>query len=463
MSLLERANAGAGGPDKFTAMLRAMPIDEAEALAFSWGFLGRPSQLPPPGDWRTWLILAGRGFGKTRTGAEGTRAAVEQGTARRIALIAPTAADARDVMVEGESGLLAISPPSSRPLYEPSKRRLTWPTGAVATLYSGDEPERLRGPQHDFFWADELAAYFDPEAVWTQLQMGLRLGQAPRGIVTTTPRPIPLLRRLMADPSVRTTRGSTHDNKRNLPAAFLDAITQQYGGTRIGRQEIDAEMLDDAPGALWHLADIDALRVKAAPELRRVCVGVDPAVSSNKKSNETGIVVAGVGDCACRGKVESHAFVLGDSSGIYTPAGWAQAVRSAYHRHRADRIVAEVNQGGAMVEATLRAYGGDSLPITTVHASRGKVTRAEPIAALCEQGKVHHVGHHSKLEDQMTQWSPTEDATSPDRVDALVWALTSLMLEEAPIEFHGFGQPILPRRGGSTSARPTRQRGFYSK
>jgi phage terminase large subunit-like protein len=448
VSMLEQVIAEAGGPDAFAAVLQELPPEEIDRLLHDWPLIARPAQLPPPGPWRTWLILAGRGFGKTLTGSEFVRAEVEAGRAGRIALIAPTAADARDVLVEGPSGILAVSPPWARPLYEPSKRRLTWPNGAIATLYSADEPERLRGPQQDLAWADELAAYFNPSELWTQLQLGLRLGSDPRALVTTTPRPIPVLRRLLADPSVVVTRGRTRDNARNLPASFLEEISRQYGGTRIGRQELDAEMLEDNPHALWKLSDIEAARVARAPELRRVCIGVDPAVSSNERSNETGIIAAGVGDCSCKGKPELHAFVLADYSGIHTPKGWADAVCKAYDRHQADRVVAEVNQGGALVEANLRANGVGNLPLKTVHASKGKAIRAEPVAALYEQGKVHHVGAGlGRLEDQQVQWSPLDDATSPDRVDALVWVLTELMLGLAPAPiFELPTQPILPRR-----------------
>jgi phage terminase large subunit-like protein len=459
-SLLEEAIAEAGGAESFAELLGKLGGDEQRRIAFDWKLFGRPSQLAPAGDWLTWLCLAGRGWGKSRVGSEFVRGEVEAGRARRVALVAPTAADARDVMVEGESGLLAISPPWFRPLYEPSKRRLTWPNGAMATLFSADEPERLRGPQHDLAWLDELAAYYSADEVLIQARLGLRLGQRPRVCITTTPRPIPILRKLMADPSVHVTRGRTVDNVANLAPGFIDAITKQYGGTRIGRQELDAEMLDDNPGALWRLAEIDAARVKQAPELKRIAVGVDPAVSHHAGSDETGIIAAGIGDCPCRGKPERHAFVLADASGVYTPAGWARAVQAVYHHHRADRVIAEVNQGGALVEANLRANGAESLPLKTVHASKGKATRAEPIAALYEQGKVHHVGSFSRLEDQMTQWNPLEDASSPDRVDALVWVLTELMIgAEVPV-YTSPPHPILPRRSASGGLFTGRRRGI---
>lgn len=446
-SLLELAIEEAGGPDAFAAMLETLPLDEQLRLSYEWPYLARPSQLAPAGDWRTWLILAGRGFGKTRTGAEFIRAEVEAGRAGMIALVAPTAAAGRDIIVEGESGIIRTAPPWNRPEYEPSKRRVTWPSnGATATLFSADEPDRMRGHQADLAWFDELAAYFSPSDAWTQLQLGLRLGTNPRSIVTTTPRPIPLLRQLINDRSVVVTRGRTRDNQRNLAPGFVDTITATFGGTRIGRQELDGELLEDAPGALWRLADIDGGRVKMAPQLDRVVIGVDPAVSTKSTSNLTGIVAAGTGMCTCRGEPARHAFVLADYSGVFSPAEWAREVRDAYGRHRADRVVAEANQGGDLVAANLQANGSGLLPVKLVHATRGKAIRAEPVAALYEQGgKVHHVGTHVRLEDELCQWSPLE-SESPDRLDALVWTLTELMLEDAPVEYWRPSEPVMPTR-----------------
>lgn len=388
-----------------------------------WGLWARDSQLPPEGDWRVWLLLAGRGFGKTRSGAEFVRAQVAARKARHVALVAPTAADARDVMVEGESGLLAISPRRERPRYEPSKRRLTWPNGAVATTYSADEPERLRGPQHDFAWCDELAAWRYPEA-WDMLMFGLRLGADPRVVATTTPRPTRLIKTLIADPKVTVTRGSTYENKDNLAPAFLDAIVRRYEGTRLGRQELDAELLEDAPGALWSRAAIEAARVTGVPALSRVVVAIDPAAGSGEHSDETGIVVAGR-------DAGGHGYVLADLSGRYAPTEWAKAAIAAHRAHDADRIVAEVNNGGEMVEATLRMID-PAVPFRAVRASRGKVARAEPVAALYEQGRVHHQGAFPRLEDQMCGFVHDFDRAtagySPDRVDALVWALSDLLV-----------------------------------
>jgi predicted phage terminase large subunit-like protein len=369
--------------------------------------------------------MAGRGFGKTRTGAEFIREEVTAGRMKRIALVAPTAADARDVMVEGESGLLAVCDRYGfRPLYEPSKRRLTWSNGAKAWTYSADEPDRLRGPQHDGAWSDEIAAWQYPES-WDMLQFGLRLGINPRQIATTTPRPVPVVKDLLAQQesgTVVVTSGSSYENAENLAPAFVDQIIRRYEGTRLGRQEINAELLTDVPGALWTLALLDEHRLREAPVLQRIVIGVDPAASDGEGSAETGIVVAGKGS-------DGHGYVLEDVTLAGSPNEWARAVVAAYQRHKADRVVAEINNGGAMVEHTLRTVDR-KLPITVVHASRGKITRAEPVAALYEQGKVHHVGAHIALEDQMTTYDGSGE--SPDRMDALVWALTDLLLGPRP-------------------------------
>lgn len=398
-------------------LLERLTDREAEEALYDWHLWARPNQLPPDGDWTTWLLLAGRGFGKTRTGAEFVRTEVEAGRAGRVALVAPTAADARDVMVEGESGILAISPPWNRPKYEPSKRRVTWDNGAIATLYSADEPERLRGPQHDLAWPDELAAWRYPET-WDMLMFGLRLGQRPRVVVTTTPKPTRLIRELIANPHTAITRGSTYDNRANLAPAFLNSIVRKYEGTRLGRQELYAEMLDDTPGALWTRAMLEAARFDGTPDLRRVVVAIDPAVTSGDDSDETGIIVAGHG-------VDGMFYVLADRTCRLSPDGWARRAIIALDDFSADRIVAEVNNGGDLVEATIRTVRRD-VAYTKVHASRGKRVRAEPIAALYEQGKVKHARGLNALEDQMTTFVPDGGDGSPDRVDALVWAITEL-------------------------------------
>lgn len=333
-------------------------------------------------------------------------------------MVAETAADARDVLVEGESGILAISPPWNRPKYEPSKRRLTWPSGAIATTYSGDDPDQLRGPQHDSALVDELAKYRYPEDVWDNLQFGLRLGEQPQVVVTTTPRAIPIIKQLLADPGAVITRGSLYENVHNLAPVFLQRVRDRYEGTRLGRQEIGGEVLTDNPGALWKRQEmIEVHRVVKVPKLIRIVVGVDPPASST--GAEAGIVVAGRGS-------DNHLYVLEDCSLHGSPEQWGQAAVAAYHKWSADRIVGEVNNGGDMVGSTIRVVD-KNVSYKAVRATRGKATRAEPISAIYEQGRGHHVGAFALLEDQMCHWDPSV-AESPDRLDALVWAGTELML-----------------------------------
>ena len=354
--------------------------------------------------------------------SETLRAWATSGRYQRIALVARTAADVRDVLVEGQSGILAVSPDDERPTWEPSRRRLTWRSGAIATTYSAEEPDQLRGPQHDAALADEVAAWSRPDA-WDQLQMGLRLGTDPRVVVATTPRPTPLIRSLLAAPGTVVTRGATRDNVANLAPGVVADLERRYAGTRLGRQELDGEILDDSAGALWRWQWIDAARVARAPDLRRVVVAIDPAASSHDDSDETGIVVAGVGH-------DGRAYVLADASGRYRPEEWARTALALYREHKADCIVAEANNGGEMVAATLRVHDRGA-NVRTVHATRGKATRAEPVAALYEQGRASHVGALARLEDQLTTWDPATSRTSPDRLDALVWALTEVMLTDA--------------------------------
>jgi phage terminase large subunit-like protein len=426
-------------PDQLAAALADLSHEEALALEYDWGFWGRPNQIAPEGDWTFWMLLAGRGFGKTRCGAEWVRR--EKDVAGRIALVAPTAADARDVMIEGPAGLLASSPPWDRPIYEPSNRRVVWDNGAVATTFSAEEPERLRGPQHHAFWADELGAWKYAEATWDMLMFGFRLGDCPRGVITTTPRPIQVVRDLLKNPACIVTRGSTYDNKVNLAKAFYATVVGKYEGTRLGRQELQAELLDDVPGALWQRGVLDGERAKAIEGdrytvafqgrpvgLKRVVVAVDPATTSGEKSDETGIVAAAVG-------TDGRGYVLEDATCRDTPDGWARKAVEVFDRWRADRIVAEKNQGGDMVENTLRTVA-PRVPYTGIHATRGKVLRAEPVSALYEQKRVSHVGHFPALEDQMCEFTadfdPRAAGYSPDRVDALVHALTELMVEAQP-------------------------------
>jgi len=394
--------------------------DEAYVeLLHDWEFWARTNQKLPPGRWTTWLILAGRGYGKTRTGAEVVREWVK--TNRFVNLIGPTADDARDIMIEGESGILAICPKHERPKYQPSKRRLVWPNGATSLIFTADEPERLRGKQHCKFWGDEVAAWRYAES-WDQARLGLRLGDNPQAVVTTTPKPTKLVKELMADPSTHVTRGTTYENRDNLAPAFLSEVITKYEGTRLGRQELNAEVLEDNPNALWTRANIDEHRIASdkLPALTRIVVPIDPAVTSNEDSDETGIVPVGRD-----AQHPPHFYVLDDLSLIATPAGWARRAITAYHDLKADRIVGEVNNGGDMVESTLRNVD-ENISYIAVHASRAKITRAEPIAALYEQGRVHHVGSYPKLEDQMCEWDPTLGELSPDRMDSLVWGITEL-------------------------------------
>ncbi len=408
-------------PEQLTELVGELSPEQQREVLYDWRLWRRPKQSTPDGNWRTWLILAGRGFGKTRTGAEFVREQVNNGTAKHIALVGATAADVRDVMIEGESGLLTVFPPHQRPQYEPSKRRVTFHNGSQASAYSADEPDRLRGPNHDLAWADELAAWRYSEA-WDQLTLGLRIGTHPRSVVTTTPRPVDVIRRLMRtdDGSVHLTRGSTYENVKNLAPAFVDEILKRYEGTTLGRQELHAEVLDDLEGALWQRSKLDELRVVKHIEMKRIVVAVDPAISNRAESAETGIIVAGIG-------LDNQGYVLDDLSMKGSPAEWAQAVVLAYHKYKADRIVLEANQGGDMVRHTIATVERNA-PIKLVHASRGKRTRAEPVAALYEQGRVHHVGFYPQLEDQLCGWVP-DYGDSPDRLDALVWALTELMVD----------------------------------
>jgi len=418
------------------AILAGLTDSEADELLHDWPLWARPSQLAPPGDWTHWLYVAGRGAGKTRSGAEWVRGKVKSGCGR-IALIAPTAGDARDVMVEGESGLLACcwkgdkdasGNAMGRPLYEPSKRRVTWENGAQAALFSAEEPERLRGPQHDAAWTDELAAWSRMQETWDMGMFGLRLGQHPQVMVTTTPKPSPLLRNLMKDARSVVTTGSTFDNAANLATPFLDAIRDRYEGTRLGRQELFAEILDDLPGALWQRSGFDEHRRAAAPDMQRIVVAVDPSGTAGKSDDgdSIGIVIAGKG-------VDGRGYVLADRSCKLSPDGWGKRAVAAYHEFGADRIVAERNYGGAMVEHVIRTVDRQA-SYREVTATRGKVVRAEPVAALYEQGRVSHLHGLDDLEDQLCLIGPDGYAGegSPDRADALVWALTDLMLRDEP-------------------------------
>lgn len=420
-------------------ILKGLDAKELQALQYDWNFWGRPEQLEPEelrGNKKVWLILAGRGFGKTRTGAEWVRHKIETGQWGRVACVAPTASDIRDVMVEGESGLLSVAHPDFQPEWQPSKNKLTYPNGAVVLCYPATEPDRLRGPQFHGAWCDELAAWEhleDPFNAWTQLQMTLRLGKAPKICATTTPRPIRLIRMLVEDPLTVVTKGSTYDNAANLAPDFIHAIETQYGNTRVGRQEIYADILDDAPGALWSRDIIERQRWKPdmgrRPHLVRIVMGIDPAISNSEDSDETGIVIVGR-------DANDQGHVLADVSIAGSPDEWGQAAVRAYRDFSVDRIVGEVNQGGDMVEHVIKTID-NNLPFKAVRATRGKLKRAEPVSALYEQGRVWHHGQFPLLEDQMSRFTPDgEFDASPDRADALIWALTDCMLlKRDPVPF----------------------------
>lgn len=338
----------------------------------------------------------------------------------RGAMVAATAADVRDVLIEGESGVMNISPAYFRPLYEPSKRRLTWPNGSTATLFSAEEPDRLRGPQHHWAVCDELAAWTRPDT-WDMLMFGLRLGDSPRLAVATTPRPIPIIKQLVSDPTTHVTRGSTYENRDNLAPAFFQQVVGKYEGTRLGRQELNAEILEDVPGALWTRAMIEAGRVTRHPDLTRVVVGVDPAASTG----ETGIIVAGI-------DASGHGYILDDLSTAGSPETWGRQVVTGYYKHKADRAAVEANNGGDMVISTIKVVD-PRVATKKLWASRGKYTRAEPVAALYEQGRVHHVGVFTALEDEYCNWVSGE-SDSPNHLDAAVWALTELMLNTIEVQ-----------------------------
>jgi phage terminase large subunit-like protein len=430
--------------ERFVAALSA---EEAEFLQHDWQLWARDDQLPPPlsqsgapsataswttSPWTTWLILGGRGAGKTRAGAEWVRGLAlgrppfASAPVGRIALVGEALQDARAVMVDGPSGLLAIHPPGERPAYNASRRELTWPNGAVAQLFSADDPESLRGPQFGAAWADELAKWRYADAAWDMLQFCLRLGDAPRQAVTTTPRPIPLLKRLLADPRTAVSRARTEANAANLAPSFLSAVVGRYQGTRLGRQELDGELIEDRPDALWRRDAIEAARVETAPPLARIVVAVDPPVTSGPRADACGIV-------ACGRAGDGRAFVLADATTQGTrPLDWARTAVRLYDSLDADCIVAEVNQGGELVAQMLRQVSPGA-PVRMVRATRGKYLRAEPVAALYERGLVAHAGVWPELEDQMCDFGPDglSDKRSPDRLDALVWALTELMLGDS--------------------------------
>jgi phage terminase large subunit-like protein len=407
-------------------ILSSLTDDQSYALQYDWDFWGRPEQLPPV-QWGQagcfiWMIRTGRGWGKSRTATEIFINAVRYGGYKYPNLVGATADEVRDVMINGESGILKCAPPDFYPEYIPSLKKLIWPNKVETHIYYGSEPSKGRGPQSDFLWFDEIAKYQFSEETFDNLMLGLRLGPNPLCIVTSTPRPT----RFLMDLEKRTdkqgractvvTRGRTQDNYKNLSPVFISTIISKYENTRLGRQELDGEFLSDNPKALWKRADIDNNRIRQIPELTYVVVGVDPAITDKAGSDDTGIIAAGKNK-------EGHFYILGDYTVHDTPQKWAEAAITAFHKHEANTIVSETNQGGDMIERLLKSVDS-KITYKPVRASRGKYTRAEPVSALYEQGKVHHFGTFPELEDELCEWIP--GSGSPDRLDALVWALTEL-------------------------------------
>jgi phage terminase large subunit-like protein len=414
-------------PKEQAALLKSLSKKERDAI--NWWLIedARDKQIPPEGDWFCWLLRSGRGFGKTRTGAEYIIHRARSGY-RRIALIGQTKGDVRDTMIEaGDSSILQVAPPNFKPIYEPSKRRLVFPNGCMAFVYSGDEPDQLRGPQHDTAWVDELAKFKYYQETWDNLEFGLRISVDPRVVVTTTPRPIKIIKDLVNDPDTIDVMGTSYENEDNLSASFKRRVIKKYEGTRLGRQELRGELLEDTPGALWTLTVIDACRVTTLPGLFRIGVGVDPHATTG----ETGIIVAGIGYV----DGELHGYILEDLTTGGKPDHWAGASVAAYNKWSADILVGEINNGGDMIETTIRGVeGGKRVNYKTVRATKGKYTRAEPVSVLYgnpdpnsyKAPVIHHVGTFPALEDQMCTYVPG-DQPSPNNMDAAVWILTELM------------------------------------
>ncbi|WP_245882686.1 DNA-packaging protein [Yoonia sediminilitoris] len=424
-------------PSQQAVFLAKLTPTELAALPYLFEFWAMPHQLPPLGDWRSWVVMGGRGAGKTRAGSEWVRAMVEgvtadkHGAARRVALVGETLDQAREVMVFGESGLLAVCPPDQLPVWRASRRMLEWPNGAIAQTFSAFDPESLRGPQFDAAWADELAKWPRGRDAWDMLQFSLRLGDDPRACVTTTPRRVGVLRDLLDLDTTVVTHAPTTANRANLAKSFLLEVQSRYGGTSLGRQELEGVLLEDAENALWLSGQMAACQRAEIPKLSRVVVAVDPPGKSKTNSDDCGIIVAGVDMTGDVG--EWTAYVLEDATvHAAKPSIWARAAIEAMKRHGAERLVAEVNMGGDMVEAVIRQID-PQVSFRAVHATRGKSVRAEPVAALYEQGRVFHARGLGVLEDQMCQMTTSGFAGkgSPDRLDALVWALQDLMIEPA--------------------------------
>lgn len=412
-------------PEQIEELLSALPPDELLALKYRWEFWARDKQLPPSTNWTYWLLLAGRGFGKTRVGAEWVRRIAESGKVEYINLIGPTNGDVRNVMVEGESGILRCSSPWFMPEFQPSKRRIVWPNGVIAQTFSAEEPDRLRGPQCGAFWADEIAAWgANMDETWSNIQFGFRLGKRPQGVITTTPRPVDLVKKLAKDESTHLTTGSTYDNAANLAKPFFKTVITAYEGTRLGRQELNGEILEDNPNALFQQEWFDRARLDYVPsDLTKISVAVDPQVKEDIKSDEAGIIIGGVKKI---GDIDHYYIIADDSFQPNKPDEWGRKVARAYYLHQANDVVAEVNNGGALVKYNIQNVN-KSIPVAMVSATRGKSIRAEPVATLCEQGRIHLCGKFQELETQCIEWDPTlTNKKSPDRMDALVWLITHL-------------------------------------
>jgi phage terminase large subunit-like protein len=429
--------------DRLAALERLELLEDDPPPVVAWETIARPEQLPPPDDWFCWYIQAGRGWGKTRTGAEYTWSMSWH--APRIAIVAESFGDGRDFCIEGETGIKTLHPDLE---WNRSIGEMTFPSGAKGKIFSAEDPQSLRGPNIYLAWCDEIAKWRYLKETWDMLIFCMRKGD-PRVVVTTTPKPYPLLKQIKAQPTTVLVKGRTYDNLDNLASVYINTVIKPYEGTELGRQELNAEDLEDVEGALWQRVLIERLRVVKAPDLERIVVAIDPSATAT--GDEAGIITAGIGWCACKGQPERHGFVFSDDSVQASPKAWAASGVTAYHKFDADMLVAEDNNGGEMVEVTISTIK-HAPPVKRIHASRGKRTRAEPIAMLYEQGKVHHVGAFPKLEDELCSWVPGDD--SPNRLDALVWAITELLIGSVEVTVHK-AKPV-PNRWAEVSGPPAR-------